>query len=79
MKVYLVTSSVFDSIKVFSTMERAITYIENFVNNNPIEMKSEYSGHYTNLDTMEYSYINPISGKRDMVYFFIREAEIDAE
>jgi hypothetical protein len=79
MKVYLVFSAISGFNKVFSTMEKAITYIENFVNNNPIDMKYEYSGHYTDMDTMEYSYINPISGKREIVYFYIHEAEIDAE
>lgn len=79
MKVYTVSSSVSNGPKVFSTKERVITYIENLVKNNPIEMKYEYSGHYTNMDTMEYSYINPINGEKDMVYFFIHEVEIDAE
>ena len=79
MKVYTVSSSVSNGPKVFSTKERVITYIENLVKNNSIEMKYEYSGHYTNMDTMEYSYINPINREKNMIYFFIHEVEIDAE
>ena len=79
MKVYVVNSAFHKGIKAFSTKEKAIKFIENFTKTSTINMEYKYTGEYTDLTLMEYTYISPVSGEKDIAYFYIGEAEIDAE
>ena len=79
MKVYVINSAFHKSIKAFSTKEKAIKFIENFTKTSPANMTYRRTGNYTNLTLLEYTYINPVSGEKDTAYFYIGEAEIDAD
>ena len=79
MKVYVVNSSFHKGIKAFSTKEKAVKFIENFTKSSPTNMTYRRTGSYTDLTLMEYTYTSPISGEKDTAYFYIGEAEIDAD
>lgn len=79
MKVYVVNSAFHKGIKAFSTKEKAIKFVEDFAKSSTINMKYYHTGNYTDLTTIEYTYVNPVSGEKDIAYFYIGEAEIDAE
>ena len=79
MKVYVVNSAFHKGIKAFSTKEKAIKFVEDFTKSSPTNMKYGYTGNYTDLTIIEYDYTNPVSGEKNIAYFYINEAEIDAE
>lgn len=79
MKVYVVNSVFHKGIKAFSTKEKAIKFIKDFARSSTISMEYGYTGNYTDLTLVEYTYVNPVSGEKDIAYFYIGEAEIDAE
>lgn len=79
MKVYVVNSAFHNHIKAFSTKEKAIKFVEDFAKSSTINMKYKYTGNYTDLTLLEYTYINPVSREKDIAYFYIGEAEIDAD
>lgn len=79
MKVYVVNSAFHKSIKAFSTKEKAIKFVEDFAKSSTVNMEYEYTGNYTDLTLIEYTYVSPVSGEKDIVYFYIGEAEIDAD
>lgn len=79
MRVYVVNSAFHKGIKAFSTKEKAIKFVEDFAKSSTINMKYKYTGNYTDLTLVEYDYTNPVSGEKDIAYFYIGEAEIDAE
>lgn len=79
MRVYVVNSAFHKGIKAFSTKEKAIKFVENFTKSSPTNMEYKYTGNYTDLTLLEYTYISPVSGEKDIAYFYIGEAEIDAD
>lgn len=79
MRVYVVNSSFHKGIKAFSTKEKAIKFVEDFAKSSTINMEYKYTSNYTDLTLVEYDYTNPVSGEKDIAYFYIGEAEIDAE
>lgn len=79
MRVYIVNSAFHKGIKAFSTKEKAIKFVEDFTKSSTINMEYKYTGNYTGLTIVEYDYANPVSGEKDIAYFYIGEAEIDAE
>lgn len=79
MRVYVVNSAFHKGIKAFSTKEKAIKFVEDFAKSSTINMEYGYTGNYTDLTLVEYTYVNPVSGEKDIAYFYIGEAEIDAE
>lgn len=79
MRVYVVNSAFHKGIKAFSTKEKAIKFVEDFAKLSTINMEYEYTSNYTDLTLVEYTYVNPVSRKKDIAYFYIGEAEIDAE
>ena len=79
MKIYVVNSAFHKGIKAFSTKEKAIKFVENFTKTSPTNMEYKYTGNYTDLTLIEYTYTNPVSREKDTAYFYIGEAEIDAE
>lgn len=79
MRVYVVNSAFHKGIKAFSTKEKAVKFVEDFAESSTINMEYRYTCNYNDLTLVEYDYVNPVSGEKDIAYFYIGEAEIDAE
>ena len=67
------------SIKIFSTKEKAIKYVENFVKSYSANLKYKCIRDSNDLVLIEYTYISPVYGEKCNIHFYIGEIEIDAE